>query len=73
MSLPHIAAHLARALRNAPCSCVSREVWPWKEARVCARCRSLAEYEAFEAIVQTPDGAAAITAESVERAKGDTK
>lgn len=52
--LPAIATKLAAALRCLPCKCVTREHWPWKEARTCSRCAALAEYDAFVSIVQVP-------------------
>lgn len=64
MTLPTIAANLARALRLMPCTCVTTGSWPrFKDVkahpeRTCSRCAALAEYDAYVAFVQTPNTAA---------------
>jgi hypothetical protein len=59
-----IAAKLAAALRNMPCVCVTTGTWPrFKDVkahpeRTCSRCKALAEYDAFVAIIESPANAA---------------
>lgn len=67
-ALPTIAASLAAALRMMPCRCIEIGSWPLFKAeaagtpekpgkhtpRTCARCKALAEYDAFVEIVQVP-------------------
>lgn len=61
-SLIVIADRLANVLRHMPCTCKPKDSWPAfaNEARVitCRRCAALAEYDAHNAIVQTPITAA---------------
>lgn len=59
--LPAIAERLAKVLRNMPCVCVVTGSWPRFKAevkahpeRTCARCKALAEYDAWTSIVQMP-------------------
>lgn len=52
-----IAAKLARVVHNMRCTCVTREHWPWKAPRKCARCEALDAYNAAP-IIQTPEVAA---------------
>ena len=58
MSLAPIAAKLAGALRNMPCTCKVVGSWPIfqraEKAQTCARCESLALYDAHTSIVQEP-------------------
>lgn len=59
--LPAIAAKLATALRNTPCTCVVVGSWPLFKAeakafkpKTCQRCDAIAAYDAFVSIVQVP-------------------
>jgi hypothetical protein len=62
VKLAEVAAACAKALRISPCTCIDVGSWPLFKAeavgkhqpKVCARCRALAEYDAFVSIVQTP-------------------
>jgi predicted Zn-ribbon and HTH transcriptional regulator len=61
MSIATIADKLAAALRMMPCLCRKREfAWPFfskddkRPDHTCPRCESLALYDAYVSIVQTP-------------------
>jgi hypothetical protein len=74
MTLPTLAANLARALRLMPCTCVTTGSWPrFKDVkahpeRTCSRCAALSEYDAYQAIVQTPEVAARQVQDSLKEA-----
>jgi hypothetical protein len=42
------AARMAAALRNRRCTCITRELWPWKSPVKCERCLALEDYEAVQ-------------------------
>jgi hypothetical protein len=66
MSITDVAGKLASALRMMPCTCSYAGAWPTFKAeacvgekskhklKTCARCESLALYDAHASIVQTP-------------------
>jgi hypothetical protein len=54
--LSAIAARLAAALRSSPDRCIRN--YDMKVVSQCSRCTALAEYDAHQAIVQTPENAA---------------
>lgn len=63
-----ISEKLATALRSMPCTCIEIGSWPLFKAeaagtpekpgrftpKTCARCKALAEYDAYTGIVQIP-------------------
>jgi hypothetical protein len=57
-TLPLIAAKLAAALRNMPCTCRPKGMWPAfanaTKVSQCARCAALEQYDAYTSIVAIP-------------------
>lgn len=72
-TLPLIAAKLAAALRNMPCTCRPKGMWPAfanaTKVSQCARCAALEQYDALVAIDQT----AAVPVDRPLRIIGDMK